>query len=209
MKLYDKVLYTIVIIFLLSFIFVRLFSSRSEKILLEKASMRLTNTVSYLINKSINKILYDNTCDNIIKDYVDSEGNIKNIDFDNYKINKILYLITDDLLNNKLFKFRNKVYYISLGLIHDTPVLNNIGPKIPFIIDTIESVNNESKINVKEYGINSSIVEIVINIDMKIEVIMPFKSKMVNINKSIILDSKIIQGKVPNYYGGLISSSLK
>ena len=80
-----------------------------------------------------------------------------------------------------------------------------MGPKIPFKISLVGSTNNETKINVEEYGINSSKVEVVLNINFKMMVLLPFKSKEIVINKTIILDSKIIQGKVPDYYGGMFS----
>lgn len=209
MKLSNRIIFVIILVILTTFVFIKMFSSRAEYILLDYASFKSTNIISSQINSSINKVLYENNYDNIIKEYKDSEGNIVNVDFDNLIVNRLLYLITDNLLNNDYISSNDSVYYVPLGIMYNTPILNNLGPKIPFKIDIIRSVNNDTKINIKEYGINSSMIELVINIGMKIEVIMPFKSKMISINKSIILDSKIIQGKVPDYYGGIISSSLK
>ena len=40
-------------------------------------------------------------------------------------------------------------------------------------------------------------------------IIQPFKSKIIKNEKNILLSSQVIQGKVPDYYGGIISSSLK
>ena len=160
-----------------------------------------------MINESINDVLYENTYDNIITDNKDSNGNINKVDFDNLIVNRILYLITQKLLNSNYLN--NKIYYIPLGMIYNTPILNNLGPKIPYKIEMINSINNDTKINIKEYGINSSMIELVVNINVKIKVVMPFKSKVIDVNKSVILDSKIVQGKVPDYYGGIISGSLK
>ena len=209
MKINNKIILIMVLIILNTMFFINTFSKNSEKILLDYASIQSINIISSRINNAINKVLYNSTYDNLIKESKDKDGNIVNIDFDNLIVNRLLYSITNDLLNNELTDYNDRIYYIPLGIIYNKPILNNLGPKIPFKASIIKSVNNDSKINIKEYGINSSMIELVINIGMKVEVIMPFKSKIVSINKSIILDSKIIQGKVPNYYGGIISSSLK
>ena len=205
MKMIDKCILIVILIMIVTFVFIKTFSNRSEIILLDYASFKMTNMLSNQINESINEVLYENTYDNIIKDYKDSNGNIVNLDFDNLIVNR---LITNNLLQKNIINTNDKIYYIPLGVIYNVPVLNNLGPKIPFKIEIIKSINNSAKINVKEYGINSSIVELLLNINMQIEVIMPFKSKRVAINKNIVLDSKIVQGKVPDYYGGLISGSL-
>ena len=52
-------------------------------------------------------------------------------------------------------------------------------------------------------------IEVVLNIDVQLQVILPFQSDIVNVNKKIIIDSKIIQGTIPNYYGGFLPSTLK
>ena len=131
----------------------------------------------------------------------------------------MLYIVSDKLLkdikllengsfdkiDSKYLDENDKIYYIPYSIIYGNTILNNLGPKIPFKINMIGSTNNEAKINVKDYGINSSIVEVQLIINIKMQVVLPFKSKEVDITKSIILDSKIIQGKVPSYYGGLYS----
>ena len=101
------------------------------------------------------------------------------------------------------------VYYIPMGVIHDIPSLTNIGPKIPFKFNIIGNVSCSTTNNIKEYGINSSLIEVNLNIDLNVQVILPFKAEVINMGKSVLLDSKIIQGNIPEYYGGLFSSSLK
>ena len=222
-KLSDQIIVIIVFIIIVTFIFINIFSRRSEYLLMDYISMKSTNIINAIINKSIVNILYEQKCDNLIKDYKDENGNIVNLDFNNNIVNRMIYLITEDILddmnniessdfnniNSKYINKNNRVQYVPLGIIYNTPLLNNLGPKIPFKIEFLGSVNNEAKINIKEYGINSSLVELVINLNLQVQIILPFKSKAISIDKSVILDSKIIQGKVPSYYGGLISGSLK
>ncbi len=217
LKKSDIVLIVIILIIIVSFIFIRLFASKSEPILLDYAKNKSTNIISSIINNSINKNIYNDTYDEIIKIEKDNYGNITNLNINNKNINKILYLVTNDILNNikqlengkykdKYISNKDSIYYVPIGVIHDNPVLVNIGPKIPFKLDFLGSVDNKTITNIKEYGINSSMVEVFINLNLKVQIILPFRSETFNVSKNILLDSKIIQGKIPNYYGGLISN---
>ena len=55
--------------------------------------------------------------------------------------------------------------------------------------------------------INNVVVEVILNIELSVQVIFPFVSQTLNIEKQLILDSKVIQGNIPDYYGTY--SSLK
>jgi len=217
LKLSDKILLVLLLIIVCTYIFIRIFSKKAEILLLNYTSYRLTNTITSIIDKSLRNILYEQKYDDLIIDNRDENNNIVNLDFNSKELNNILYLVNEDILNsissleNNNTEFKTKkissnkrVFYVPLGVIYNTPILNNIGPKIPFKVEIIGSVNSETKIDVKEYGINSSLIELLLNININMKVILPFISKNINVKKSIILDSKVIQGKVPDYYGGLM-----
>ena len=219
LKLSDKIVLIILLIIINTFLLIALFSKKAEVILLNYASFKLTTIVNSIIDNSIREILYEQDYNDLIIDNKSRDSDNLNLDFNNSKINNILYLVNENILesllslekadnnfktdNNKLNK---KIFYIPFGVIYNTPILNNFGPKVPFKIEIIGNVNNETSIEVKEYGINSSLIELLMNVQISLKVILPFKSKTVSVSKSIILDSKIIQGKVPDYYGGIISA---
>lgn len=200
-------------------IFLYIFSKKSELLLLDFISFKSTNIVNSMIDNSIREILYMQQYEELINDFKDQNNNIVKLDFNNNEINKILYSVNENLLNNimlleknenndfkiETISFDKNIFYVPLGIISNTPILNSLGPRIPFKIDLIGAINNETKINIKEYGINSSLIELLLNINIKIKIVLPFRSNIININKSILLDSKIIQGKIPDYYGGLMS----
>ena len=218
-KTSDYILLVILFIVIVSFIEIKYFSHKSETILLDYSSNKITNIINEIINESINNKIYRYKYNDIIKIDGQNNENITSIDFDNEIVNSMLYMVSDEILgkikllesnnydnlNLKYISSNDKVYYVPYGVIYGSSILSNLGPKIPFKISLVGSTNNETKINVEEYGINSSKVEVVLNINFKMMVLLPFKSKEIVINKTIILDSKIIQGKVPDYYGGMFS----
>lgn len=218
-KTSDYIILVILFIIIVSFIEIKYFSHKSETILLDYSSNKITNIINEIINESINNKIYRYKYNDIIKIDGQNNENITSIDFDNEIVNSMLYMVSDEILgkikllesnnydnlNLKYISSNDKVYYVPYGVIYGSSILSNLGPKIPFKISLVGSTNNETKINIDEYGINSSKVEVVLNINFKMMVLLPFKSKEIVINKTIILDSKIIQGKVPDYYGGMFS----
>lgn len=218
----DKLLIIIIIILINSYLLVKVFSFNSEPLLMDYAKNSIINVITSLINNSINNIIYENNIDDLILLEKNNNNEISNVNFNNRKINEILYEVNNELLSNikKVEEGKLKsinsfylsdndiIYYIPIGIVHNSVALNNIGPKIPFKIRMIGSIDNNTEINVKDYGINSSIIELYLNIAINVQVIMPFKSDVVIIKKKILLESKIIQGQIPEYYGGIISNPL-
>ena len=217
MKTSDIVLLIIVLIIVISYIMLKIFTYKSEPILMDYAKNKSINVISSILNDSINEIIYKKDL-NIINVNKNSSGDIVSLDFDNKKVNEILIISTNTILKNinemenvniERLNDNYLVYYIPMGVIHDIPSLTNIGPKIPFKFNIIGNVSCSTTNNIKEYGINSSLIEVNLNIDLNVQVILPFKAEVINMGKSVLLDSKIIQGNIPEYYGGLFSSSLK
>ncbi len=215
----DVILSIIILVLVATYLLIKLFTFKSEPILLDYAKRKSTNIVSVLVNKSINEVLYEHEYEDLIEIEKDNNGQIVNLNFNNKEINDILYLSTENILKSITLLEENKydeldteymsdkelLYYVPIGVIHDIPVLVNIGPRIPFKIEILGSVDNKTETSVKEYGINSSIIEVFLNINLQVQVILPFKTESYDAQKKILLDSKIIQGKIPEYYGGNIS----
>ena len=178
---------------------------------MDYAKRKTNNIVSSIINKSINDVIYKNSYENIIQIDKDNNGNITNLNFDSKKINELLYLTTNDILNSiddlEHINSKDKVYYVPMGVIHNIPILVNIGPKIPFKIDIIANTDNSIYTHIKDYGINNSIIEVILKIKLNIQIILPFTSKNVEVIKEIPIDTKIIEGKVPTYYGGISTNN--
>lgn len=199
---------TIAIIFLITYIFIKDFSYKSEPILINFAEKEAIKISTILINNSISKVKIDN---NIIT--TDSENDIVTFNFDNKKIQEISYLFTENLLNDikKLsnndfdkIKTDDLKYEIPIGIIYNLPMLIEIGPKIVIKTMPINSIETNVEMQVKDYGINSAIIQVLLKVKLHTQIILPFNTDTYTVNKSIILESKIIQGNIPKYYSGSI-----
>jgi len=220
-KLIDKIIILSIIIILLSYIMIKLFTIKSEKLLFEYAKKESISLSTILINKALYEVTFNNNYDGFIN-INKTNDDMLDISLDNKKVNELLFLVNENILKNinilekgkynyldvEYLDKSNFIFNVPIGVIYDIPILIGIGPKIPFKIDIIGNTNNNVYTNIKAYGINNSIIEVILNINMNIQIVLPFTSKEININKDIPLDTKIIEGKVPTYYGGITTNTI-
>ena len=143
------------------------------------------------------------------------------VDFDPVIVNRVMSKISDVVYNNlKLISKKDKLtlekynldesyFYIPSGIIFNTTMLNNVGPRIPINLEIISSVNPNLKTEVTEYGINNSLIEVYINVIVDVKMILPMYANTMQIVVVVPLAVKLIQGEVPKYYQrGYASSTL-
>jgi len=165
-----------------------------------EASIIINNAISKAINKEILKEIKDKNLYKIIKNKNDE---IEMIDYNSYLVNVFLRDVTNDImkyLKQEEYKNDNASFYIPMGSIFQSPVLNGKGPKIPVKMELIGSIITGVKSNVKDYGINNSLIEIYIHIEIKEKLILPVTAKEITIINDLPISYKIIKGKIPNYY---------
>ena len=92
------------------------------------------------------------------------------------------------------------VLAMPLGVVSDSVFLTNLGPKIPVYIHFIDSVLTQVKTKVTDYGINNVLLEVYLNVKISYEIISPVTEEEKTLQYQLLLDSKVIQGSVPNWY---------
>ncbi|KEF40094.1 sporulation protein YunB [Schinkia azotoformans MEV2011] len=89
---------------------------------------------------------------------------------------------------------------IPLGQATGNVLLANLGPKIPVRFSMVGEVNTDVKNEMTEYGINNVLIKLFVNVIVKIQVIIPFKSNMIIVSTNIPIDIRNINGEVPYFY---------
>lgn len=219
----DKIIVIIMVIFITTYILLSKFTMKSEDVLSSIAKNKSIELSTLIINESLKEIIINNDLNSIININKNSDEEIVNIDLNTMSANKILYEVNDAMMKNIKKLERNElnkidieylddkdsIFKVPFGVIHNMPILTSLSPKIPFKISILGNISNEMLTKIKEYGINNSLVELKIKCIVNIQIILPFKTKEIKNEKEILLSSQIIQGKIPEYYGGIISSTLK
>lgn len=217
----DIILLIMIIVLIISYIMLKVFTIKSEKILLNYAENKSKELSQLLVNNALEEIIIDANVDDIINLEKNQNNEIISLDFNNVKINEIELKISKNIQKNLKKLEENKknsltekyyddkidiIYEVPMSIIYDVPILVGIGPKVPFKLDVLGNVKTNVITNIKEYGINNSLVEVILNMKINIQIILPFSSKNIVIESNVPLKTKVIQGKIPTYYGGIISN---
>lgn len=208
----DRIIIIVVIILILTYGLLKIFSEKSKTILMEYAKNKSVEISTLIINESMKETIVSENINDILKITKNQNNEIIEVSFDNMVTNKILQNLNASLLKNTLKleennePYKSIIYKVPFNVISEKTVLIGIGPQIPFKLEIISSSNNNITTNVKEYGINNSLIELSLEIELNVQIILPFVSERKVIKKNIPIGTKIIQGKIPEYYGGMISA---
>lgn len=219
--LFVIILMIISIVFLFTYI-----NKKITPVFLEYAEFQASKIATYVISKAIDEEVSKNLdIEDLFISSKDSSGNIKSIDFNPITINKISNLIKSNIFeyledlengnieiikNTALFSSRINegiVFEIPSGIVFNNVLLANIGPKVPVKLSLTGDILTNIHTKVTDYGINNAVVEVVINVEVYEQVILPFTTKRVTINTDIPIAVKLIQGEIPSYYFNNLKTS--
>ncbi len=214
-KLKDKLL-IILVLLVVSIIYVfKIFNERAKPLFMEYSTVEVEKLVTLVVNSTVNDIISkDKNMDNIFT----SENNINNKALNSITYNSLKYVklnlkyleegkidkltinknIFDDYNIKKLKK--GIVYELPSGVIFNNPITMNVLPKIPVKLNIIGSLAADIDTSIEEYGINSALFKVDLNIHMTVKILLPFTSKDTKIDTKIPIVIKIIEGKVPSLY---------
>ena len=208
------------VIFLIVFVITR--------IMLKDIGSKLAYHIENIVIKNVNKSVYNNVFSILGSDELGSEelldvislsknndGEVISVDYNMNIAYDVLSNCMDDLYSSitsldmsSLYKSGiNNVYYIPMGLIYNNVLLDNLGFRIPCKINFISDIDMGFKTRVKDYGVNNLLIEIYLVIDIKNYIMSPSTYKEFGETYEILVASKIILGRIPMYYGGIMEKS--
>lgn len=173
------------------------------------------NMYKYVFDTFDKELLSDDTMNDFIILETNNNGEIVSID---YNLNKVYGYLSDNL-NSLYSKVRNEhiedQYYddkknfflFPLGFISNNYLFSGIGPIIPVEMNCLNDVHTGIKTRVTNYGINYLLVEVYVHIEVISHFVAPMLDKDYNSSYDILIASKIINGSIPSYYGGVIEKS--
>lgn len=218
-KLNKIVIIAIISIILATFILKYVNKEISPK-LINYASLEIKKLSNLIITESINEEEFEKlNVDDIYKITKNNNNEILTVDINTVILNKMIKKATENIQQRlkKLEKGEvdennqeNKngvVLKIPLGEIYNNFLLADLGPKIPVKLKIIGNIETKINTNVKNYGINSSLIELSLDITVKEKVILPISTNEIRVNQTFPLTIKMIEGKIPNYYSNGINKS--
>lgn len=218
---WNILIFIIIMISISVFLVFKYINIKITPLFLEYAEFQSSKIATYVISKAVDEEVSQNLdLEDLFISTSDSNGNIKSIDFNPITINKISNMIKanifeylEDLENGNIEKIKNTalfssrinegiIFEIPSGVVFDNIILANIGPKIPVKLNMIGDILTNISTKVTNYGINNAVIEVIINIEVYEQVILPFTTKRITINTDIPIAVKLIQGEIPSYFFG-------
>lgn len=210
----NKVVLIALLIFLVTYLFLKYFNNQINDVFLDYAEHKVTMETKLIINNAIkNMSLNDLNIDDLLITAKNKNDEIISIDFNSKNINKILSSTTNYIIDEikkveyNVFENEDNVFYIPFGAVSNKPTLSLIGPKIPLKYNIIGNTLSNIVVEMEEYGINNVLLKVSIEMNINTQVILPYVVKGIDVNSKNPIILKVIQGKIPQVYGGLYSSS--
>lgn len=196
-KKHNKLYIVIFLLIIAIFFSLHFIGKRITPAIKNYSNLEIKNIVTKIITNSIRKAKINNNIFIVIKN---EENEISSIEYNTEEINKLLSNV-NKTVEEEIDKIRNKVvFYIPSMAFINNSLLANLGPKIPVKFTTIGNVISNVKTEVKDYGINNALVIVFLDVNLNCKVILPVSEESVNINQTVQIAMKLIQGKIPNYY---------
>lgn len=211
-----------------SIIFIKILSNKIGPVYLDIAEKEVKKLVILVINNSINDDVINEIGNNELFDIVKNNNNeIVLIDYNSMNVNKYLALVVRKVSNNldliengkyNLLSFDLEGYdnkLLNKGIIANIPfgsllglnLLSNVGPRVPVKFNLIKDVSGGIDTKISEYGINNAYMEVLVKVKVNVNINLLFLSRTINIECSVPISMKIIQGNIPNFYTGGINST--
>ena len=203
MKLKERLKrkYYILITFLISlFLFIIIFSLYSKKL-----NPKLNDYIDFLVKDEIykkviksNNFITNEEVNDIL--YIDKNKSNEIVYLD-YDIDKTYKLLNKYIESLKKDNSKSKILTVPFFIASDNIIISSLGPKIKFKYEIIDNVKGKLKTKVTDFGVNNALVEMYFELEIGYLVVIPMNKKESVLKTEILISSKIINGKVPTFYG--------
>lgn len=203
---------TLITIIFISLFIVRLIFNKINPLISDYSVAQMKRIISSIINRSINSNVFNK--EDLSNLYIiNYDKDTTTVILDSVIVNRITDIISDacednlrlvengkyNLLKEK-FNIGEEYFYVPSSIFFNSTLLSLISPKIPISLKMIGNVTSGINTDVKEYGINNSLITISTEITVEMMVILPFTSDYVSITNYVPISVRLIQGKVPEFY---------
>lgn len=226
-----KIIMIVIISVFVSFKVINIFSKKVTPYYMDNACEEVKKLIVFVVNNSINEEVINKIDEeelfNITKN---NDGEIILIEYNSKVVNNYLTLVVrtisnnlikleegriDDLSFSKSITERYDKKLLSKGIIYEIPflsitnsnMLSNIGPNIYVRFNLIRDISGGIDTKINEYGINNAYMEVDVKVNVNVNINLLNLNKTISVSSSIPIAMKIIQGNIPNFYTGGISSS--
>ena len=183
------------LIFLIWLIFTKLQPS-----FIEYAKVYSNNIANEVVNSAVDDVFVKEEYQSLAQIMENSSENIKAIETDTAKINRLKSAIIQSMQKN-IDSHKSDTVYVPLGSCSNLYFLAGLGPKVPIRIYPVSIVNADFKESFDSVGINQVKHKLYLDVSMKMSFVGMMFAQSDTVETSVLLNETIIVGDTPTYYG--------
>ena len=183
------------LVFLIWLIFTKLQPS-----FIEYAKVYSNNIANEVVNSAVDDVFVKEEYQSLAKIMENSSENIKAIETDTAKINRLKSAIIQSMQKN-IDSHKSDTVYVPLGSCSNLYFLAGLGPKVPIRIYPVSIVNADFKESFDSVGINQVKHKLYLDVSMRMSFVGMMFAQADTVETSVLLNETIIVGDTPTYYG--------
>lgn len=186
-----------------------------EPVMIAVAKQEVQSSLNKLIHNCISVL--DFNPDDLIRVKTNDEGEIISVNYDSMKLNQLLYKAVESINESLLLAQKGEVdpitnqVYFDNGVVDEVPLgyftemvgLSDMGPKIKIRVKVINRVNGVYEITNEVYGINNTLLKIMIRVNVKADVFAGISQDEIIMQEEIPVIIQLINGNVPQFLPAL------
>ncbi|MBE6148335.1 MAG: hypothetical protein E7167_02435 [Firmicutes bacterium] len=204
------VIINLLLILFLVIVLINLYSNKTTKKINLISEEYFQKDVYNVLNKMVYESMSKNNIEDILEIYKNDAGEILYVDYNLKKSYKLLDEVSNIIKNNLDDNFdlnKGIVYKVPFLIGSNSAFFSNLGPKITIKINYVNSILTNVYTKITNYGLNNALVEAYIKITIEGKIITPISSKKKSVAYDLLISSKIINGRLPNFYGNYLTSN--
>ena len=183
------------LVFLIWLIFTKLQPS-----FIEYAKVYSNNIANEVVNSAVDDVFVKEEYQSLAKIMENSSENIKAIETDTAKVNRLKSAIIQSMQKN-IDSHKSDTVYVPLGSCSNLYFLAGLGPKVPIRIYPVSIVNADFKESFDSVGINQVKHKLYLDVSIKMSFVGMMFAQSDTVETSVLLNETIIVGDTPTYYG--------
>ena len=167
---------------------------------IEYAKVYSNNIANEVVNGAVDDVFVKEEYQSLAKIMENYSENIKAIETDTAKINRLKSAIIQSMQKN-IDSHKSDTVYVPLGSCSNLYFLAGLGPKVPIRIYPVSIVNADFKESFDSVGINQVKHKLYLDVSMKMSFVGMMFAQADTVETSVLLNETIIVGDTPTYYG--------
>lgn len=173
----------------------------------DRTTMYIGKQIEMSSTRMFQSVVHKNVLNNVdVKELVyinyNEISNVSSVIINTKLVNQIL--LDANIVLSQIFYEHLDEYFVDLeipiGTMFSKSLFAGMGPSIKIPITPVGSYKVDILTNTVPYGINNSLIELYLSIDVDIEALIPLQKTKFPSSTKIIILSQLIQGEIPKYY---------